>query len=75
MVLKKELLAGTQFNIKATDGLTNKKLINHAKELRSSLDAGSFNAGSVSGTQEPYNLSLICFQWLTLIQRSLTLHY
>lgn len=50
---KDEVLAGTTLNLKPLDLATEKKLSAHAKELRSSLNAGSFNAGAVAGTQEP----------------------
>jgi hypothetical protein len=50
---KDEVLVGTALNLKALDLATEKKLSAHAKELKSSLNAGSFNAGAVSGTQEP----------------------
>lgn len=50
---KEEVLVGTTLNLKALDLATEKKLSAHAKELKSSLNAGSFNAGAVAGTQEP----------------------
>ncbi|MEB6565870.1 hypothetical protein MXL26_11025 [Acinetobacter towneri] len=50
---REEVLAGTALNLKSLDLATEKKLSAHAKELRSSLNAGSFNSGAVAGTQEP----------------------
>lgn len=50
---KEEILVGTTLNLKSLDLATEKKLSTHAKELKSSLNAGSFNAGAVAGTQEP----------------------
>lgn len=50
---KEEVLAGTALNLRSLDLATEKKLSAHAKELKSSLNAGSFNSGAVSGTQEP----------------------
>ncbi|WP_179989443.1 MULTISPECIES: hypothetical protein [unclassified Acinetobacter] len=50
---KEEVLAGTALNLKTLDLATEKKLSTHAKELKSSLNAGSFNSGAVAGTQEP----------------------
>ena len=50
---KEEILVGTTLSLKSLDLATEKKLSTHAKELKSSLNAGSFNAGAVAGTQEP----------------------
>lgn len=53
---EKELLAGKPFTLNSDNHRpTQKKLAMHARELRSSINAGNFNSGAVAGTQEPFN--------------------
>lgn len=56
---KEEILVGTTLSLKSLDLATEKKLSTHAKELKSSLNAGSFNAGAVAGTQRTIQISIL----------------
>lgn len=52
---EQELLAGKPFTLNSDNHKpTQKKLATHARELRSSIQAGDFNSGAVTGTQEPF---------------------
>ncbi|MGK8252063.1 hypothetical protein [Moraxella lacunata] len=52
---EQELLAGKPFTLNSDNHKpTQKKLATHARELRSSIQAGDFNSGAVAGTQEPF---------------------
>lgn len=55
----KDLLAGTPVSLTPKDAKTTARIAQHANELRGSMRAREFNAGALSGTQEPFEFNLV----------------